>query len=556
MKTAKESSAILISLLLTITFLIANSVYAQKINPLPFILDMVHNNPGEPMYESKYNDPEEISRMGYNGKVFFLFDSPMLAINWDEMDPDILPKDSPDRAWVDAKAHRLDSLFTSMKKAKINVYAMSDLVLFPKRLVEKYGMQKTFGDPLNPQTEKFLRFQLRRMFEQFPQMDGIVVRIGETYLQDAPYHQGKITNKNSAELCIIPLMSILRDEVCVKLNKKVIFRSWRSFDEDEKTYRTIDAAIEPHPNLIFGVKHCEGDFHRGNSFSRVLGIGRHKQIIEVQCAREYEGKGAYPNYIAHGVIDGFEEHAWRKEKGLLWNLNDVKKTGLLAGVWTWTRGGGWEGPYIRNELWCDLNAWVMAQWSNNTSEPETSVFNRYATQRLGLNKQDAAKFRELALLSEQAVIRGRRSLAHYDKVATWWSRDQYLGFPVLPKDSATVADILQEKDTAVKEWRKIVKLSKEIRFRDNETARFARVSSEYGLDLYRIARTIFYLSAASAGILDLPVKTLIEEYDVAWRDYEALLADYPDICPTLYSKNVVKRMQGKSADERINAMRK
>ena len=66
--------------------------------------------------------------------------------------------------------------------------------------------------------------------------------------------------------------------------------------------------MEPHPNLCIVVKHCEGDFHRGNPFSQVLGIGRHPQLVEVQCQREYEGKGAYPNYIAHGVIEGFEEH--------------------------------------------------------------------------------------------------------------------------------------------------------------------------------------------------------------------------------------------------------
>ena len=28
----------------------------------------------------------------------------------------------------------------------------------------------------------------------------------------------------------------------------------------------------------------------------------------------------------------------------------------IAGVWTWSHGDGWAGPYKTNELWTDLNA--------------------------------------------------------------------------------------------------------------------------------------------------------------------------------------------------------
>ena len=44
-----------------------------------FVLDMVHHNPGESLYESSYNDPAVLKEMGYNGKVYYLFDSPQLA---------------------------------------------------------------------------------------------------------------------------------------------------------------------------------------------------------------------------------------------------------------------------------------------------------------------------------------------------------------------------------------------------------------------------------------------------------------------------------------------
>ncbi|NDP21052.1 MAG: hypothetical protein GZ091_08230 [Paludibacter sp.] len=537
-------------------FIISFSALAQNNAKLPLIMDMVHNNPGEPVYISQYNNPDVLTKMGYNSKCFFLFDSPMLAINWDELDIDVFPKGSASRAWVEHKAKRLDSLYSDCKKNGIDVYAMSDLILFPKKLVQKYGIENIFGNPQNSQTEKFLRFQLHQMFAQFPQMDGLVVRIGETYLEDAPYHVGKIKNKEDAQNTIIPLLKILRDEVCVKLNKKVIFRTWYSFDVNEKTYREVDAAIEPHKNLIISVKHCEGDFHRGNPFSKVLGIGRHKQIVEVQCAREYEGKGAYPDYIANGVINGFEEHKSLEAEGKIWNLKGLAKTGKLYGVWTWTRGGGWEGPYIKNELWSDLNAWVMAQWANNTNQTEESIFQRYATERLKLSNDDAAKFRQLALLSAQAVIRGRRSVEYFNDINTWWTRDEYITFPVLPKDETKVKVILAEKDKSIAIWKEIVAISKQIKFKNKATERTVICSSLYGLYLYRIYRSLFYLSAIDNGTYSRKEKAnYIAEYDAAWKDYQVLPVQYPDVCATLYNKSIIRRTTGEVADLKVDKMR-
>lgn len=520
-------------------------------------MDMVHNNPGDAMYVSKFNDPDVLKKMGYNSKSYFLFDSPMLAINWDGLDPNILPKGSADRTWVDKKAHRLDSLYTNCKKHGIDVYAMSDLILFPKRLIEKYGIENTFGNPLDTLTERLLRFQIHQMFVQFPQMDGIVVRIGETYLEDAPFHKGNIQNKDNADKTIIPLINILRDEICVKLNKKLIFRTWWAFDTDAKKYEYISNAIEPHKNLIFSIKHCENDFHRGNPFGKVLGLGRHQQLVEVQCAREYEGKGAFPNYIAHGVIDGFEEHEHLKVAGKIWNLKELYASGKMVGIWTWSRGGGWEGPYIKNEIWCELNAWVMAQWANHPSETEESIFNRYARNVLKLSKPDAAKFRKIALLSEKATIRGLRSAAYPDDVFSMWVRDEYITFPTLPKDGKKAAVIVAEKEEAAKMWDEIVELSKQIKFKDKSTGKVVLVTCEYGRQMYRIFNSLFQLSSIDAGYSTSEnTEKYIGQYDEAWKSLEALKNQYPNECPSLFSKKKVRRTNPVVADDKVNEMRK
>ncbi|MDO5971918.1 hypothetical protein Q4Q35_19120 [Flavivirga aquimarina] len=524
----------------------------KKNTSAPLILDMVHHNPGEAPYESKYNNPAIIKEMGYNGKVYFLFESPALAINWESVDADILPKGSDDRKWVDEKAKQIKQMHAACKEQDMAIYAMSDLVLFPKRLIEKYNIKETFGNPNDTLTEKLIRAQINEMFDQFPDLDGLVVRIGETYLHDAPYHLGAIDEKMNAEKTIIPLIKILKEEICEKRDKQLIFRTWGAFDRNLKTYMKVSNAIEPHENLIISIKHCEGDFHRSNAFSKVIGQGRHRQIIEVQSAREYEGKGAYPNYIANGVIEGFEEHARMPEE----RINSIRefvetKPELYAGIWTWSRGGGWDGPYIKDELWCDLNSWVMAQWGQNTDKSEEFIFNRYATERLNLKGDDIAKFRKLCLLSAEAVVRGRNST--YRDMNPWWTRDQGIAWPMVVKGDLEQERNLVQKDESIAKWKEIVKLAKSIDWQNEDAKNHAVGSAEYGLKLYKIYRTLIYMKHAEAKEDTKEVQKWIKAYDKAWKDYNKLAKKYSSIA-TLYTQEY-KRHIANNAHLKVNKLR-
>ena len=450
-----------------------------------------------------------------------MFEAAQFGIDWSSVDPDLFPAGTPERKWLDAKAAELDRLYTATKEAGLDLYCHTDMVVLPKRLVEKYGL-KEFGDLTNPECQKFLRLGVVEMFKRFPQLDGLVIRIGETYLHGAPYHTGQIRNNASPEKTIIPLMNLLREEVCVKLGKKVIFRSWRSFDTDTAAYQKVSDGVEPHSNLCIVVKHCEDDFHRGNRFSRVLGMGRHPQLVEVQAQREYEGKGAYPNYVMKGVIEGFEEHGGESIR---------KVWPKLAGVSTWSRGGGWKGPYLKNELWCDLNIYVIAKWAQSPNRSEEEVFDDFATDVLKLSGADVAKFRRLALLSADAVYRGKRSTDN--AISPQWTRDEYIGVPPFPKEPARLEKFLREKDAAVQMWEEIDRLAREIRFPDTKVRGYVLVSARYGLDLYRIYRAGFNLAALGADGDKAQLKRWINEYDEAWADYRKL-PEKQTSCGTLY----------------------
>ena len=498
------------------------------------LLDMVHNNPGEAPFITHYNDPAFLKQLGYQGKVYELFEGAQFGIDWSSVDPDIFPAGSTERIWVDTKASELDHLYSTTKAAGLDIYCHTDMVVLPKRLVEKYHLGATFGDLSNPETRNYLRLGIQQMFRRFPQLDGLVVRIGETYLHGAPYHQGAIKDKTNPEKTIIPLMELLRDEVCVKLDKKVFFRSWRSFDTDEAVYEKVSSGVEPHPNLFIVVKHCEDDFHRGNPFSKVLGTGRHPQMVEVQCQREYEGKGAYPNYIARGVIEGFEEHHGQSIRNLWHNP-------LIAGIFTWSRGGGWKGPYITNELWCDLNAYVLTHWMQNPSRAEESIFNDFCSETLKLSPSDTAAFRRLCLLSADAVYRGIRGTRN--ETTPWWTRDQYIGCPPLPKDAANLSAFLGEKDDAVKMWEQIVACADRIDFPDPVTREYVQTSCRYGLAVYQIYGDGFHMAALGPNGDSARMKALIKHYDQTWADYRKLKEEHTS-CGTLYTDKAFEEMPG------------
>jgi hypothetical protein len=504
--------------------------------PRPLVLDMVHDNPGEAPYVTRYQDTATLAAMGYNGRVFQLFNSPSLAIDWSHYDPTLFPPGSPGRTWIDNKAALIDRKLAANQAAGLSSFALADLVLLPKALVEKHNAQKNFGDPRDPQTQEFVRAMIDGVFRRFPAFDGLVVRIGETYLHDAPYHVGNIQNRNNPEKTIIPLLQLLREELCVKRGKTLVFRTWLSFDRSARDYAKVDAAVEPHPLLVIGIKHCEGDFHRGTIFSRSIGQGRHPQLIEVQCSREYEGKGAYPNYIANGVINGFEDHTagGGREKSPWRSIGDFARSSpLFAGLWTWTRGGGWQGPYIQDELWPDLNAWVLAQWARSPTQSEETLFRRYATERLSLSAVDADRFRRLALASAEAVLRGRSP--RQGEHSVWWTRDQYIHGPAFKKDTPLDVQLrlLEWRDQSVALWREIVTLADAIQFPDPRTAEHVRISTRYGLHLYRIYQTAWHLAVLTPNGPRAEIDTWLAAYDEAWRDYRALPATSP-LCATLY----------------------
>ena len=62
----------------------------------------------------------------------------------------------------------------------------------------------------------------------------------------------------------LQLLLFLREELCVKRNLTVLFRTWDTstqyFHANATFYTEVTDAVPPHPKLVFAVKHTMLDF--------------------------------------------------------------------------------------------------------------------------------------------------------------------------------------------------------------------------------------------------------------------------------------------------------
>lgn len=549
--------------------LFANSVVAQTNCDKKeyLVMDMVHHNPGDEMTQTVFRNPEKLASFGMNGMVINEFKFPQCAVSFSKFDKRIFPKGSEEKEWVEALTQEIRDQIKECHRNGLQAFYFTDIIVLPRKLVELYKDEICDENGKisfeKPKTWEIHRIMLKELFDRFPEMDGLVIRTGETYTHNIPYHIGDgPVNYNKYDTSIeiqAKLMNLLREEVCVKRNKKIVYRTWCHgyFHTDPKYYLAVTEQVEPHPNLYLAIKHTQGDYLRTFGFNKTITVGKHKQVIEVQCQREYEGKGAFPNYVANAVINGFEEN---KNAPSPRCLNDVKNDSIFYGVWTWSRGGGWYGPYISNELWCDLNTYVMSQWAKNPNRTEEEIFNEYA-QKSGISEKTLPYFRRLCLLTPDAIIRGRGSFIHPVNVV--WTRDHYLGGInqlkgifnwILEKN--LVEESLYEMKLGVSIWKEIVELADKVECKDKATEQYIKTSSLYGYWLHKIMEQGWIImlkgyQGDQTGVYDrISIRLALEEYDKCWEYYRKLKEENPD-CATLYYNQYV-RFQINGRNNRID----
>lgn len=196
------------------------------------ILDMVGKNPGENRLESTFNDPEKLKEHGYSGQVKRDFLTG--AVTFDSLGGDIFPEGSASRKWVNETETRIRKQIKDAKDAGIKIYYFTDIIILPKKIKELYRDQICDANGNisfeKAKTKEIHKIMIEEIFRKFPEVDGLVIRTGENYVYDLPYHVGNNPlNKLKPIESHIDLIKFLREEVCIKRNKKIIYRTW-SFD--------------------------------------------------------------------------------------------------------------------------------------------------------------------------------------------------------------------------------------------------------------------------------------------------------------------------------------
>ncbi len=590
-----------------------------------FTASMVHNNPGLEPYTSNYNNSQFLADRSIDEQVFFLYDCAQYGLLWDKYDqsqgitlteeqwkadPDgtkaqndrkVFPYGSEARAWVEAKRADLHKKYDAADAAGVDVYFMMDMIVMPAHLkAMRSDIMSGKIDITKPEVQKVMDFMFQEMFTEFPTIDGIYIRYGETYTgtkygDAAPYHTGNnpILHGEQSHMTLINYMSakLFGDKRVDEAYRDVIYRTWGfgGFQNNPSEYLRVSENVRPNEHLYFCIKHSTGDFHRDVAFNQTIGIGQHQQIVEVQCAREYEGKGAYPNFLIHGVINGMEEYEWLNPDDEYQCLRDVINSAedpQVKGIWIWPRGGGWNGPYINgvngirndneyygqgeprlsnpevviedgSEMWNDLNAYVVTQWAKDTSKTDKYYVKEYAKNYLGMDEEDAENFYKLCILSEHAVLlgRGTNDPSVQSKCNnTWWTRDQNIAPGNLQNNINKAVNnnlqgtVLREKAECVAMWKEMLEIAQgfktDAKLIDSPTVGvkdYIITTCKYGYYFFDITQQMYIAGIEKAkgeknGECDInAIHDAVSEYDRLWAEWEELYETAPG-CPSLFAK--------------------
>ena len=520
---------------------------------------MVHHNPSEDETKTKYLQADVLKKTGFNGQVIKNIN---LTASYENASPGTVSKESSVFSWIETLRIDFEEKLQSTSRAGIAFFSHIDPFIFPKLIVDRHREEISVDGYISIYRDKTVEL-LEDMFDEvvgrYPDMDGFIIRTGETYLLDYPYHTGnnpvryfsnpehdfrdgevsvKYNNRRDdlrKEIDnLVHLIDVLKRIICVKHNKILIFRTWDVFKDrfhaDLEYYLSVTEKIEPHEKLFFSIKHTKLDFQRNVEFNPCIGSGRHKQLIEIQFQREYEGKGAFPNYFAHHLIDGFPEIEGKK------GFRHVLDSELVQGVFCWSRGGGWFGPYVKNEFWIDLNLEVFIRWLRFPGISEETLFSSYL-EEAGFDSVSIKIIREIACLSSEAVLAGRYcSFGEIDKL---WMRDDVIGglgqlgkfFEYLLRNQLS-EKALREKEKSVSLWREIAFLSEQINHKDDKLRQFIVGSCQYGLRLFTVVEKGWKVMFSALKFGGCPVD-IIDEFYTAWDDYRSLVSEYSEIS-TLY----------------------
>ncbi|MDO8691540.1 MAG: hypothetical protein Q7R39_16315 [Dehalococcoidia bacterium] len=376
-----------------------------------------------------YPSPEDALRWGFNAIMIGAW--PGLAL-YDGFDPAIFDRKlhAQDRDWVEANRARARVDIAAAKALHLKVVTMGDVFQLPRQALTLYGAQVGAEDNpglfciARPKTKALLAYGLREILSDFPDIDAVMVRTGENYplgpLAGNSPAQGNCGGLSYAQR-IHEIIDVIYKQVVEESGKIYIHRAWDLWNTGTHASPDVmrDALqdLQGKPGLILSFKQTQTDFWRYNAVNPNIGDLAGQQMVEFQMAREYEGKGAFPNYLGEMMALGAPEIEPRG------GMDYVYQKGVRA-IWVWAKGGGWGGPYPTSDLWIEPNIYAASHLAWDPSLSAEAMARDWASLRFGSAASPAIA--KVLMESEDAILHTFYIQAAAKSFGPWTPHDLWL----------------------------------------------------------------------------------------------------------------------------------
>lgn len=348
---------------------------------------------------------QRMQAYGNNGVV--LISNMLQLVNFDRVGSgtEIYPADSLHRQRQSAMRAHFERLFQIAEDMGMDVVLSTDMVALTGPL-EAY-LERRFGgiDAQDPAFWEVYGRGLEELFETLPQVDGIMIRIGEAgAIYNVPgWDYTSELHVRTAEAVRAMLGAFL--DVAAPRGKRVYFRTWSvgigqigDMHTNPATYERVLGPIDA-TNLVVSTKLTMGDYDSYLPLNPTLLTGEHPRLIELQARREFEAFNAFPNYL--GPLHQIALQRFRRANP------------HIAGAWTWNQFGGPQqaGPmslYPFHGFWLpiDANTYATSRLAWNPDADLGAITHAWVRQRFGTDPQVVKVITEILYRSREAVMKG------------------------------------------------------------------------------------------------------------------------------------------------------
>jgi hypothetical protein len=317
---------------------------------------------------------------------------------------------SPFRARHAAVRQHFSPLFDWTHQRGMQVFLSTDMLALTPPLAEYLRRLSPSSENAGINTSdsavwEVYRAGLEELFDELPSIEGLVIRVGEAgslYNTDGWDYQSEMAVRDA-----VSLRAMLRGLLPLfeARGKTLVLRSWSvgvgpigRLHVDPRVYEAVLGDLDS-PALIVSTKFSAGDFFSYLPLNPTLAGGRHRRLIELQAKPEFEGFGAFPNFLG-------EDHAQA--------LRDLTSANpRIVGTYLWSQLGGpiRAGPRSLYPLhgfwlWTDANVYVASRLALDRSADVRQLARQWATDRFGGDARIAAAVARLLTQTRSAVRTG------------------------------------------------------------------------------------------------------------------------------------------------------